>query len=246
MAVTIEKHELGIFVIIDGKINAINGHVASIIPSPSSDDYIIITINYQQNTQDLEFSINELDEFQPNPDRNAIIRELAGRLAPNSSNILFSAFMRDVTMNPDANRDFSAQPTDFVFTATEETAITDITVFYQDNGSLDSGSYGNNIQLTNGIRLFLDRPGTLYPLFEEKTILVNPDWARHGFSVDVYSWGSGAQSLKAEADLIRIFGKPIILNVGDKILFRLNDDFDNLNSQNFKVSGYLTKNIYSF
>jgi len=68
--------------------------------------------------------------------------------------------------------------------------ITKIVVMFADQGSIDSGAWGNGITMTNGIAMVLVNDGTLVPAtnFNIKDV---GDLASLTFNVEEHTWGSG-------------------------------------------------------
>jgi hypothetical protein len=125
-----------------------------------------------------------------------------------------------------------ATPTDFYVKALpgERLVISRVVVHVVDSGTFDSGSYGNGIVLTNGIKLVLNRASDgerdLTMGFPIKT---NIDWARFCHDVLLSSFGIGNEGLSARWSFWK-YGQRygIVLEEGDLIGFRLNDDFSGL------------------
>jgi len=114
-------------------------------------------------------------------------------------------------------------------------------VTVRDGGSFDSGSYGNGITLTNGIKFYVkddthqdDRIITTTP------ILTNPDWGIYCYDTVLSNYGSGDEQLSVRWTFAK-GGRPVILD-GDKneeVGLILNDDFSGLKGHYFNMQGLL-------
>lgn len=108
-------------------------------------------------------------------------------------------------------------------------------------GKIDSGFYGNNLVLTNGIHFGVDGdelpPGGI--LFTApKSITTNTDYEIYGAHIEPSNFGSGDETLRAELNF-SIAGSPTPLygSKHQKFFIRLNDDFSDLVHQYFLFRG---------
>lgn len=119
--------------------------------------------------------------------------------------------------------------------------IARIVVSYKDDGSFDSGSYGNGIVLTNGITSYFRQNGVdVYPGFDPNLpILKNPDWAAICFDTRVDTYGSGEEQLSVRFSFNKT-GKDIILygDTGDEYVLYFDDNFTGLISHRILAQGY--------
>ncbi|MFA5127305.1 MAG: hypothetical protein WC465_04920 [Patescibacteria group bacterium] len=107
--------------------------------------------------------------------------------------------------------------------------ITDATSFNQaDYGAIAGG-------LTNGIKFFIVLAGTTteIPLFAGHVFKHNYDFLAIFHDTLLTSFAGGAQTLALESDLKKVFGIPLVLQTGDRIIVRLNDDLTGLISHTF-------------
>jgi len=156
---------------------------------------------------------------------------------------LFKYLVSGATKN--AVGDYSASAVDFeLIPASDEVYVLyRIMITVVDVGSFDSGAYGNNITLTNGISVSIANgiEETSIDLVDGLPIKTNADWSRlAGVDVKVLDFGLGDNQLIVRWTFERA-GAPITL-VGDQeesLKVTLNDDFTGLVSQYFLVQGLL-------
>ncbi len=130
--------------------------------------------------------------------------------------------------------------------------VTRILPFLKDNGSIDSGSYGNNITLNNGIELFVRRKGAdglsnkiIWDITDGLPIKVNPDWDRLNFDTSISSYGAGSQTLSARYTFSKEASEGVILDGanGDELVCRLGiDDYSGLIEHYIRV-GFSKKTV---
>lgn len=107
----------------------------------------------------------------------------------------------------------------------------------KDQGSFDSGSYGNGIALTNGITLKITENGFtifLTPL----PIITITDWGRYCYDVDPLNFGSGAEYANFRWTFTK-GGGPLWLDgrKDQKLCLTFNDDFSGLIEHVFLFQG---------
>ena len=149
--------------------------------------------------------------------------------------------LNDISMIGDyssAEQEFCIHPED-----DEVLAVYKITVDVRDEGKFDSGSYGNGITLTNGIKLQIRFDGIevdVVPL----TIKINPDWSRYCFDINLSNYGTGDETLNAKWDFASA-GSPLWLagknvhpsNLTSRLCAVLNDDFTGLKDHTILCHG---------
>lgn len=99
--------------------------------------------------------------------------------------------------------------------------------------------YGKAITLTNGIKVLVeDSDGLMYELTDH-TVKTNGQWAAFCYDFTLFAFGSGNDWAAVRWTFAKS-GKPVILrgDYGQKLIVRLNDDFDDLVEQHFLVQGY--------
>lgn len=125
--------------------------------------------------------------------------------------------------------------------AGERIGIARVIVQIEDSGAFDAGTYGNGVALTNGITvLVLDSENsTIIDLTGGEPIKKNSDWGRLCYDVQVLDWGTGNEFCLARWTFSRMSdqGDPLILSEGQKLVFRLNDDFSGLVGHRFFIEG---------
>jgi len=114
-------------------------------------------------------------------------------------------------------------------------------VHIEDALSFDSGSYGNGITLTNGIKLKQTVNGVVTFLTGVLSVKRNPDWGMYCFDAGPPStYGSGNEAMPVRWTFSKA-GAPLSLNgrTGDKFEVILNDDFSGLVNHHFFVNGLI-------
>lgn len=145
-----------------------------------------------------------------------------------------------------ATGDYSVTPEVFKIQPSEKQimVITGFIVALTDTGSIDTGSYGNGLALTNGIQLgVFDQAGLVYTITDpDLPVRTNAEWAIYANSVSRTDFGQGDEWLVARFETSNIAGAgwSIVLKGGDGefLAVTLNDDFSDLVTQYFAVQGY--------
>jgi hypothetical protein len=138
------------------------------------------------------------------------------------------------------NGDGSTTPIDYYIEAlqNERLLVARVMVHIVDGGSFDAGSYGNGITLDNGMDLFYKRDGIKYKITDSLPIKTNVDWGRWCYDIAVSEFGQGNEALNARWTLTK-YGTPygIILEEGDQLGIRVNDDMSDLIEQTLILEG---------
>ena len=112
-------------------------------------------------------------------------------------------------------------------------------VHLADSGSLDSGAYGNNITLTNGItvekRLASD-DSVLQDLTDGIPITTNAHWGRNCYDVDPISFGLGDEAMNVRWTFSKA-GKAIEINRTEYLAVVIRDNLTGLSDHTFKFDG---------
>ena len=109
----------------------------------------------------------------------------------------------------------------------------------EDSGAPDSGKYGNNITLTNGITITVneannDVRSTLTP----DPVMTNAEWATYCHDLTAHTWGSGNDTLTVRWTFTKGIGDDgVVLDPGESIRVILNDDFSDLVAHKFLFQG---------
>ena len=148
----------------------------------------------------------------------------------------------DGTGNKDAVGDY-ASDTSFYITPQSPNEIYEITrviINIADNGSMDAGSYGNNIDLNGSeglkVQVLDENDAVLKDLTDNILVQTNGHWARYSYDVSITDFGSGENYVNVRWSFDRS-GKSIRLSYGEKFAIKLNGDFENLNKHYFMVQG---------
>lgn len=110
-----------------------------------------------------------------------------------------------------------------------------------DVGAPDSGKYGNDIDLTNGITMFLDSTDDVdnVDITDSLPIKTNSDWGRlAGVDVQDMAWGTGNDQVVVRFTFEKS-GVPLVLHGGwgHVLEVTLNDNFSGLVEHYFMVQG---------
>lgn len=151
--------------------------------------------------------------------------------------------------NVNANGDYSDGGdgvTDFRITSTPGYwfALYRMIVTIRDVGTFDSGFYGNNIVLTNGIH-FVNGANDGRPEFsitQAVPIKTNPDWGVYCFDTKVSEQGQGTEQGKARWSFVKM-GRPVILDgdVREYAAIRAHDNLSGLTGHYFNIQGLMHK-----
>lgn len=156
-------------------------------------------------------------------------------------NILLSS-NGDGTGTTNANGDYSSTPLSLKYSdgdASDTCLIHRLIVMIEDAGSFDSGKYGNNITVTNGIRVYVrDSEDNILEELTAFPITTNGEWGGHCHDITVHSFGSGNEVMSVRWTFSKS-GQPVILNYtdGEYLEVYLNDDFSGLLKHYFLIQG---------
>ena len=159
------------------------------------------------------------------------------------------SLIKDMSQNGDettfnANGDYSGALTEFIAAPSEDEvwAISTLRIQIVDAGTMDSGSYGNGITLTNGIRVIQTFDPDASPAADGQInftpnfpVIDNGDWSRYTGNFTLANYGSGAEYLSWDYHLpqiVRLIGKK-----RQRLGVLLNDSFTGLIRQTFTVLG---------
>lgn len=116
-------------------------------------------------------------------------------------------------------------------------------VHISDTGSFDSGSYGNNITLTNGIivakRSAVD-DSIIQDLTDSFPIMTNAEWGRMCYDIDLVNFGLGHETLNVRWTFSKA-GSPVEITRNEYLGITIQDDLTGLNDHTFKFDGIAKK-----
>ena len=137
------------------------------------------------------------------------------------------------------NVNYAATPTDIFYTATAVYDIYTFLVVISDNANFNQTDYGAIAGgLTNGVKVFIQPAGQAeIPLLSGVAFKQNYEWLGITEHTQISSFAGLSQTLTIGFDINIDYGKPINMNVGDKFIVRLNDDFSTLVSHTFGLRG---------
>jgi len=139
--------------------------------------------------------------------------------------------------NIDANGDYSLSQTDFKFTSTlDNVKITRLLVFIQDSGNFSADAYGNNLTLTNGIKLYLKPSGGSKSYINgDLPVKTNSNWSALCYDITLNDFGVGDNSMAVRWTFSK--ATDLILDIGDEFGVDLNDSFTGLVHHYFVIQG---------
>jgi hypothetical protein len=146
----------------------------------------------------------------------------------------------------DAIGDYSSAVTKFTFVpdASRIAELERMVVYIEDVGAPDSGRYGNNIILTNGMKVYVRDADDeiVLDLTPDEPIKTNADWAALCYDVSLLSWGLGNDTVVVRWTFAKS-GAPVYLDArdGHYLSLELNDTFTGLVSHRFLIQGIYRK-----
>lgn len=131
-----------------------------------------------------------------------------------------------------------ASPTRFMLkpAAGELLIINELHIYVEDGGAFDSGLYGNNIVLTNGINVELVQGSLVGNLQGANAIMSNSHWTRVTFSTQTMDFGSGNNAIAWRWSFKEMF-VPLTLTAEDELAVILQDNFTGLVNHSFSARG---------
>lgn len=124
--------------------------------------------------------------------------------------------------------------------AGEVMVVSRVIISVEDAGTFDAAKWGNNITLTNGIKIFEESGGVEITDYTDGLPIKSSGEAAARFhDVTIHSFGTGNQILSGRYTFAK-HGKPIRLvgELGDRLVVELNDNFTGLVAQKFLFQGY--------
>jgi hypothetical protein len=114
-------------------------------------------------------------------------------------------------------------------------------IYIEDAGNMDSGFYGNNLVLVNGIKFFVKRNGVqrFSTMMQQAPVKTNGDIAAICHDLEYRNWGAGNTFLTARWTLTKM-GQFVRLvgDKGDNVGLIFNDDFTGLVKHRFCIQGF--------
>lgn len=135
--------------------------------------------------------------------------------------------------------DYSASPADFYYQATTNYYVQTLLISISDNANFTQSDYGAIAGgLTNGVKLFIKPNGlSEIPLLSGIAFKKNYEWLSVTPHASLTTFNGLAQTLSVNFDVTDEYGMPITLNVGDRFIIRLNDNFSTLVAHTFGLRG---------
>ena len=150
-----------------------------------------------------------------------------------------NTFLKDEINNIHAIGDYTGINQEFSYTneIKQKLYITKLTITIEDNAIFRSNSYGRDIKLENGVKLYYTNAKHIksYIIGNDFPIKKNKNWLLYGCQVDKKDFSQGSKFLQVIFDFTDNY---IILHQNEKISFELSDDFNSLEDQVFNIQGY--------
>lgn len=149
----------------------------------------------------------------------------------------FADTVGDGSGSINANVDGSVTPVDFMVTAAEKEILVlhRLIVTIVDTAPMDSGAYGNNLTLTNGIKIYCKTAlGVETERTAQHAILTNAAWGAYCYDVQNINWGAGAEQVTCRYTFDND-GESLILNPGESYIIRIADDLTGLIGHHFRL-----------
>lgn len=139
-----------------------------------------------------------------------------------------------------ANVDGSSTPVEFKLTAGPVLHVARLIVLIRDNAVLAAEDYGGITgPLTNGIDVELWKDGALHvDLLDGLPVKSNADWARSSYDVSTTAFGAGDNYIQVRWTFAKA-GESLVLNNGDELLVRINDNLTGLVEHCFNLQGVM-------
>lgn len=149
----------------------------------------------------------------------------------------------DGTGTTEATGDYSSTPASFRISDTEGWGIIHrMIVYIEDGGSFDSGRYGNGLQLTNGVRVYIrDADDEILAELTSFPVTTNGEWQGQCHDYIHSSYGTGNELASIRWTFSKS-GQPaeVRFDQGEYLEVYLNDDFSDLVKHRFTVQGHYT------
>jgi hypothetical protein len=156
------------------------------------------------------------------------------------SRTLFTKYAVDGTNNPNANGDYSTTAGEFVIevpAGETKLNLSRVIVYIEDSGTFKAETYGALAALTNGVSLVIEKNGVETDLTDSTPIKTNAQWGRLCYDVDVKTWGNGNSATVVRWTFSKS-GVDLSLQMGDRVIVRLNDNLTGLIDHTFLFQGY--------
>lgn len=138
------------------------------------------------------------------------------------------------------NGNYSASPTDFYYQATSTYYVQTLLISISDSTKFLQNDYGGMASgiVTNGVKLFIKPNGlTEIPLLSSVAFKYNYEWLQVTPHTILTQFDGLPQTLSINFDIVADYGMPITMNIGDRFIIRLNDDFTGLIDHTFGLRG---------
>lgn len=149
----------------------------------------------------------------------------------------------DGTGSIDQNIDGSGVPVDFILAPPPGFTyyIKSITIHLADNGTLDSGQYGNNAGiLTNGVDFILSTPAGEASFTAQNPIKTNGDYAAFAYDIRHLNFGTGDEHLSVQL-ILDDTSAPIRIIEGESLIVRIQDDLSSINAHTTRCGVIIVK-----
>ena len=178
-------------------------------------------------------------------ERNVLVSEYGEVITSSASGIglptqFFLTQTGDGTGDCKITGDYSASPVDYYYQAASKYDIHQILIAITDDKAFNQSDYGGIPAGTvvNGIKFFVQPSGgPEIPLLSGKAFTANYEWLAVSSNVYLTTFAGLAQTMSIVFDVTSGYGIPLVLNAGDRIITRFNDDFSALTCQSIGLRG---------
>lgn len=137
---------------------------------------------------------------------------------------------------------YSGAATDFYVESVSRYEVHSLLVNVTSGANFHQSDYGSLAAPTiaNGVKLFVKPLGAAeIPLLSGYAVKTNSDWTLLTRDTILTSFAGTSQTLVANFNITEDYGKPIMLELGDRFIIRLQDNFTGLINNTFGLRGIL-------
>jgi hypothetical protein len=129
--------------------------------------------------------------------------------------------------------------TDFYYEATKPLIVANVDFYISDNAQFEQNGFGSNQNpLTNGLKFFFKPAGGIEKqLFNSQSLRSNQDVIAWAYETSMTTFAGNANTLMASLNFQQVFGTDVLMNVGDRITVRLQDNLTSITEMAFCITG---------
>jgi hypothetical protein len=132
-----------------------------------------------------------------------------------------------------------ATPTDFYYQASKKLIVANVDFYISDNAQFEQNGFGSNQNpLTNGLKFFFKPAGGVEKqMFNNQALKSNQDVIAWACETSLTAFAGNANTLMASLNFQKVFGTDVVMNVGDIITVRVQDNLTSIVEMAFCVTG---------